>query len=153
EANMPMQLIRALAALLVVLATPAWAGSIALTGTVTYRERMALPPDAWLRVTLVELEGAVPVAGATASIPARGQVPLAFTLNVHSHVDALAGNHGLIAEISSAGRILFRNPIPAPVSASAQPVQITVNFSPQAVEPPAPQPPAPAILDTIWTVT
>lgn len=160
-------LVRVLVALLALLSAPAWAQPVILDGTVTYRERIALPPDAWLRVMLVELDGAGPVVGATASIPTRGEVPIAFVLNVRSDVDAYDGTHGLIAEISSGGRVLFRNPLPVPVAEPpGQLTHIIVNFTPDPiVDPKEPEeteepedpvpllPPAPGLVDTVWSVT
>lgn len=133
---------------------PALAGTT-FNGTVTYREKMALPPDARLRVTLVDLPGGLPQVGATASIPAIGGVPIAFSLNVNSDLDA-GGTYGLMAEISSAGRVLFRNVQPVPVDATdAGPVHILVHYAPGPAPFSADPPPAapPDLLDAIWTVT
>ncbi len=149
-------LIRTLVALLLLLATPAWAGTVTLNGTVTYRERIALPADATLRVTLVRLDGGRPVVGASASIPARGVVPIAFALNVHTGVDMFDGAHGLLAEIRSGETILFRNPIAVPVTQGAsEPVGILVNFAPQSAPKVETEPagPAPDFLEVEWTVT
>lgn len=135
---------------------------ITFAGEVTYRERIALPPDADLTVTLVTLSanGAPHAIGATAPIPARGQVPLQFVLNVRS--DAIADNqdYGLIAEIRASGVPVFRNAVPVKVDPLAPlPVLIIVNFDPP---PPLPLPePIPvagelevtaALFDAIWTV-
>lgn len=142
----------ALLAILAALAVPAWADTITIKGSVNYRERIALPQDAWLRVTLVKLDHATPVAGASASIPALGQIPIAFELNVHSDVAIGDGSYGLVAEISSGGRTMFRNPVPVPTDGTG-PVPIVVNFAPQPT-PPQPQlPSAPDFIDTVWTVT
>ena len=170
------KLIRVLAALFLLMTMPASATTVTLSGTVTYRERMALPPDAWLRVNLVDLATASPVLGATANIPASGQVPIAFVLNLHSALDP-ARSYGLMAEISSGSRVLFRNSVPAPViPGNEQPVAIIVEHAPRAApadprpheesdesdgsdkpaEPDLPDPlPAPAseLLDSVWTVT
>lgn len=146
-------LIRTLAALLLLLVTPAWAGTVTLNGTVTYRERIALPADATLRVTLVRLEGGSPVLGASASIPTRGVVPIAFALNVHTDVDMFDGSHGLMAEISSGEQILFRNPVAVPLQAAGGPIGILVNFAPQPTPEPEPALPTPDFLEVEWTVT
>jgi putative lipoprotein len=154
ETNMTMlKLIRAILALVVVLAAPALAGTTTLKGTVTYRERIALPPEAWLRVTLVELDGQVPVLGASAHIPARGQVPMAFVLDIHSDIDVFGGAYGLMAEISSHGRVQFLNPVPVPVSAGAPASGIILNYAPAPPELALPPPASPALLDVVWTVT
>ncbi len=145
--------IGALLAALALLIVPTFAATVTITGTVTYRERIALPQDAGLRVTLVRLDDDKSVAGASARIPTLGQVPIAFELNVHSDVPIADGGYGLVAEISSGGRILFRNPVPAPTDGT-QPVSIVVNFAPQPAPPSQPQvPPVPDFIDTVWTVT
>ncbi len=146
-------LMGAMAALLVVLATPAWADGITLNGSVTYRERMALPPDAWLRVTLVELENATPVIGASASIPARGQVPLSYSLTIRSTLQESTA-YGLVAEITRGGAVLFYNPVPVPVTPeTGQAPTIVVNFAPRPPAPPEPPQLQADLVDIVWTVT
>ena len=149
------RLVRAVALILIILSTPALAATT-LNGTVTYRERMALPADAWLRVTLVDLSTMAPVVGASAGIPAKGQVPIGFALNVHSSIERSNGTYGLLAEISSAGRVLFRTPSPVPVTiGDSAPIAIVVFRTP--IQSPTPEPTAPAtpseLFDTLWTVT
>ena len=147
-------MIRTLVALLLLLVSPAGASTTTLNGTVTYRERIALPADAILRVTLVRLDGGSPVVGASANIPTRGVVPIAFALNVHSEVDMFDGSYGLLAEISSGEKVLFRNPIAVPVTqAASEPVSILVNFAPQPAPEPEPAQPAPDFIEVEWTVT
>lgn len=134
---------------------PAVAADTAITGTVTYRERMALPTDAVLHVTLVELPAGHAVAGAAAVVPAKGQVPLAFNLAVRAKLDARTA-YGLIAEITGSGRSLFRTPQPVPViPASGQPVDIVVHFAPAPLPTSsAPPPVVPATLvDMVWRMT
>lgn len=154
------RLVCLLAALLTLLglAAPSLAADISLSGEVTYRERIALPPDARLAVALVSLPEGRRIVGAESAID-KGSVPLRFTLNLRSSVVAPGGLYGLIAEIRSGGRILFRNDQPVPVDITApSPTLIVVNFSPQ----PLPQPPEIVVpplepprplLDIVWTVT
>ncbi|ODT78350.1 MAG: hypothetical protein ABS76_24260 [Pelagibacterium sp. SCN 64-44] len=144
------KLIRIVLALML-MAAPAMADAITLTGTVTYHERMALPPGAQLRVTLVALPSGEAVAGASAAIPAKGQVPLEFTLDVRSQLGGPA--YGLLAEISAGGRVLFRNARPVSVDpASGQPVQIVVQSMPRTPIEPLPLPP-PELIDITWKTT
>jgi len=152
-----MTLSRLMAALLVLLtlAVPAAASPLTLTGEVFYRERMALPPGATLHVSLVTLPDGRAVVGAGAAIEARGQVPLAFTLNIRSDVAGRPHGFGLVAEIRHAGVPLFRNDRPVPVDVTApEPVSILLH---RVVRPPAPpvEPavPEPVLLDTLWRVT
>lgn len=150
------KLICAVAALLAVLLTPAWAGDVTVTGTVTYRERIALPADARLQVTLVALPWATRIAGAASDIPARGGVPVNFSLNLRTNSVDAGGAHGLLAEISSQSRVMFRNVQPVPVDLAApMPVEIVVNFSPDPPHPPPPAISVPAFdfLEQDWTVT
>ena len=152
------KLIRAAIWWLVLLAAPSLAGDVTLSGTVTYYERIALPPGARLQVTLVETSGTKPVVGASSSIPATGSVPVSFALNLHTDATEAEGAYGLLAEISSQGRVMFRNTQPVPVELRAPaPVEIVVNFSPDPPHNPPPEMPMPApsndLLDTLWTVT
>lgn len=142
---------RAGLALLAVLAlTGAAMADVTFTGQVTYRERIALPPGAELRVTLVSMADRRAVVGATATIAAQGGVPLQFNLNVRSNVDP-DRQYGLLAEISHNGQVLFRNEDPVHVDAVApNPVRILVQYHPEPIVPP--EPPAAALADTQWTV-
>lgn len=149
------RLVRAIVILLVALSAPATAATT-LNGTVTFRERIALPNDAWLRVTLIDLATMAPVVGASAGIPAKGQVPIGFSLNVHSQVEATTGAYGLTAEISNAGQVLFRTARPVPVTiGDSAPTVIMVYRAPS--QPPQPEPSIPAtppeLFDTLWSVT
>lgn len=88
-----------------------------VTGTVTYRERFALPPDAELRVTLYETKGgeAAPTFIAEQTVPRPGQVPLRFRVAFPpSVIDARAG-YSLVARIEIGARTLFINERPVPV--------------------------------------
>ena len=144
---------------LLMLAPAAMADDVTFTGEVTYRERIALPPRAELWVTLVSLPRATPVVSAAANVGPSGQVPLQYSLHVRSDVIATGGSYGLLAEIRSEGRTLFRNSQPVPVDVIAPlPTLILVNFSPdpphdapEQVLPP-PERPIP-LLDTSWQVT
>jgi len=149
-------LIRALApfalALLALFGVATAAESVTFTGEVTYRERMALPPDARLRMTLVRLPGEGRVVSATGQPTQGGQVPLTFTLNVRSTVLQSGGSYGLRAEILSGGQVLFRNARPVAVD-PARPEAGTILVN--RVEGPRPGPVAPAnpLADTEWVVT
>ena len=135
---------------------------ITFTGEVTYRERIALPPDADLTVTLVSLDanGAPHAIGATALIDAPGQVPLQFVLDVRSDAIVDDQSYGLIAEIRAGGVPLFRNRTPVPVDPMLPlPTMILVNFDPPPPSPVAEPVPVSgelevtaALFDTIWQV-
>jgi putative lipoprotein len=161
-ANMLMRLGKILGrtiAALVLFITPAIAAetTVTFTGEVTYRERIALPDNAELRVTLVSLSDGEPVVGASATLAAPGQVPLQFALDVRSEVLEDDGEYGLHAEILSGGAVLFHNPVPVPVDVPAPlPVLIIVNFAPRDAAPAEPPPGeldvSATLFDTIWQV-
>jgi putative lipoprotein len=154
------RLLRICSALLALaLVAPALAADITFGGLVTSRERMVLPSDAALTITLVSLPDQHRVAGAHASLGGKAGSPIQFTLNVRSDVIAAGGQFGLVAEISSGGYVIFRNAQPALVDA-AEPEGnvIEVEFSPppphdppEQILPP-PETPNP-LLDVLWTVT
>lgn len=147
-------LIRAVIAFLLLLVAPAWAEPVTLNGSVTYRERIALPAGATLHVTLVRRDALAPVAGASAAIPAKGVPPIAFALNLHAGIDPFDGTHGVLAEIRAGGQVLFRNPVAVPVpDPDAGPLSILLNFSPQPVAEPAPDLSVPDFIEMEWTVT
>ena len=156
-ASRVLRIALALAALL--LALPALAADVTFSGQVTYRQRMALPPGSDLTVTLVGLPGEQRVASARASLGGKAGSPIQFTLNVRSDVIARGGDFGLVAEIWSDGRAIFRNRQPVPVDALAPSgIVIPVEFSPPPPhDPPEQALPPPAIsnplLDIVWTVT
>lgn len=155
-----MRLVRVLATLLAfVLAAPVMAEDITFSGIVTYRERMALPPEASLTVTLVTLPEAARIAGAHAPLGGKASSPIQFTLNVRSDVVANGGQYGLVAEIRAYGYVIFSNsqPVVVDVNEPAGNV-IEVQFTPppphdapEQILPP-PETPNP-LLDVVWTVT
>ena len=149
----------ALALLALIVATPAFAADLSFTGQVTYRERMALPANAELWVTLVSVPDQTPIASAAAALPARSQVPLHYALNVRSAVVRPTGAYGLIAEIRAEGQTLFRNWQPIEVQSGGQAgtqIQLTFTPPPPHLAPeqilPPPETPNP-LVDIVWTVT
>lgn len=146
------------------LVTPALADKVTLPGEVTYREKLALPADAVLRIQLVDqsLPSAPPRLDVQAPVGA-GQVPLSFNLTFDNAIIIPDHNYALVATISSGGALMFRNFEPYLVSPLAPevPVEIvtklvTTPAAPAAssVEPPDAAPPTrPAILGTLWTAT
>lgn len=138
-------------------AVAAFATDVTFTGDVSYRERIALPANAQLWVTLVTLPSAAPVAGAAAPMAASAQLPLYFTLNVRSDTVAHGGAFGLIAEIHAGGRVLFRSAQPVPVDVTT-PAPTSILVQPLSHPPLAPDAGLlaevpPAMLGNAWTVT
>ena len=152
-----LNLVVALAAMLLLAASPALAERITLKGDVTYRERIALPAAGTLTVALIDLgEPEKPGLAATAAIASKGKVPLTFTLNLDT--DALDATHkyALVAQIAAAdGAVWFRNVEPYPVDplAPAEPILIVVNFQGSLGQPDASVPVEPAAPPPILNIT
>jgi putative lipoprotein len=108
------------------------AAAATLSGEVTYRERIALPPGASLKVRLIDMTapGAPTRVEAEAAIASPGQVPLSFSLNFDDRVIDAAHSYALVAEISVGLELWFRNAEPfdvAPLAPEA-PVSIVASF-------------------------
>lgn len=133
---------------------PAWAAPDVITGTVTFRERVALPPGASLRVTLVRLDDGAPVLGANADLDLPGQPPFAFTLNLRSPLSE--ARYGVVAEILRGNRVLFRSATPSPVDETGGPLTVSVEPARGTpllpVQPDMPMPDA-RLVDHTWSVT
>ncbi len=160
EAAVRLLITAALAALLLIPA-PAFAAKATLSGQVTYRERIALPNPATLKLQLVDetLPSAPPRVEVEAPI-GQGQVPLSFSLGFDDALIIPNHDYALIAAISTDSGLMFRNFEPYPVTplAPAEPIIIVTNLVAQndtttdaSTEPTTPA--APAILDSTWVVT
>ncbi len=116
----------ALLALAAACASPAAPGQV--TGTVTYRERMALPPGAVVRVTLLDISmiDMAPRVLAEQELRPAGQVPISFALAFEPRQIEKERRYGLRATIEDAkGQPLW-------ISAAAEPV--LTEGAPAAVE-------------------
>jgi putative lipoprotein len=120
-----------------------------VSGTVTYRERIALPENAELTVQLVELiEDAV--AGkviAEQVVSPAGQIPVPFEI-IYDPAELDAGPRvGLKARIAAEGTVLFENSPPMAVeAAAADGIELTLQKADNAAAE------APPISDIEWTV-
>ncbi|HEY0920338.1 META domain-containing protein [Devosia sp.] len=139
------------------MAAPAVADPVTLSGQVTYRERIALPPNAVLRVQLIDVDatGAAPIR-AEAPIAPGGQVPLTFTLSFDDRAINTAHSYALLAEIASGTAVWFRNTEPYALDPILpDPILIVTSFAGSAAATPPPPSradavdPAP-ILDVTW---
>lgn len=142
------------------LAGPALAEVVTLSGTVTYRERIALPEGGSLRIRLVDMtaDGTPTRVEAEAPIQMPGQVPLAFTLSFDDRELDPAHSHALIAEISSGATLWFRNAEPFPVTTlpPSGPTEITATFVGRLVSPGesgADATESAGLIDTAWQAT
>ncbi len=96
------------------------AGSLTLTGTVTYRERIAMPADAVLTVTLedVSLADAPAVTLVQTQFPLDGrQVPIPFSLNYPASAVTPGATYAARARITVGDTLRFvtmdHNPVNA----------------------------------------
>jgi putative lipoprotein len=130
---------------------PAAPSPAVLTGTVAYRERMALPPDAivdvWVRDVTPGINTAVILA--QVEVPAKGrQVPIPFELTYDAGRVAADHTYAVKAVIKSpAGDILFETPGDQPVITQGNPSNVALMLlrAPGAVPSPAA-----ALLGTSW---
>lgn len=149
---MPHRLL-ALFLVLLLSALPVVAAPETVTGTVTYRERIALPPGASLRVTLVRLDTGAPVLGVNATLDHPGQPPFTFTLNLRTSL--AEAPHGVVAEIMAGGQVLFRSAATllgeqgAPIAILVQPAR-GAPLLPERLDLPAPDP---RLVGRTWNVT
>lgn len=106
----PLRATSALALVATLLAsTAALAAPQSLSGSVTYRERMALPPDAVLTVELrdVSLADAPALLLAETVIDPAGQVPVAYALDYDDDEILPGHRYALHARIIHGDRLLF----------------------------------------------
>lgn len=121
----------------------------ALTGTATYLERMALPPDAAFEATVRDVtrpDRPAELIGRTRIEPVQA-LPIRFAIPYDPNLVKYGNSYTLQARIVADGRLLFAtvDPIPVFVDGRATPVDITLpRSSGVAVEelPPPPAPPA-----------
>jgi putative lipoprotein len=94
-----------------VLAVPELSGAAerTVTGAVTYRQRIALPPDAVLSVELADVslaDAPATVIGERKIAPA-GQVPIRFEIGFDPKVVLPGRTYAIQARITADGRLLF----------------------------------------------
>jgi putative lipoprotein len=124
----------------------------AVTGSVTYRERSALPPDAVVRVQLADVSrqdaAAIPVAQATLT-PAGRQVPLPFELRYDPKAIDSTHTYAVRATIESGGRPIFTTTTANTVITRGRPTHVDLVLA--AVPGGTPTPPA-GLVGTRWTL-
>jgi putative lipoprotein len=151
-------LIAALGALLAT--APALAAKVTLPGQVTYRERIALPQQAVLRLQLIDQTqpSAAPRLDVEGAI-GNGQVPLSFALTFEDSLIVAGHTYALIATISAGGGMLFRNFEPYVVDPlkPAAPVVIVTSFVGRIEDHATSREPSvagePDILESTWKAT
>lgn len=105
-----------------------------LTGTVSFRERIALAPDTQLRVRLEEISGgdAPPQFIAEITIPRIGTPPVRFRIALAPRVIDPKRAYTLTARIERWDRLLFVNDPPMRVLTGGNPSQVEIVVSPAA---------------------
>lgn len=127
-----------------------------LSGSVLYRERIALPPGATVSVTL-EDSSRMDVAAtviAQSTVPANGAPPYPFELEYDPAKITEKGRYGLRAKIEADGQLLFTTDqfLPAFDESRTGPVEILVRSSGGAGSRPQPGKPVASLSGTEWTV-
>jgi putative lipoprotein len=101
----------------------------AVTGSVAYRERIALPPDAVLEVRLSDVsrqDVAAPVIAETTVMPAGRRIPIPFELRYDPVKIEPKRTYALRATISSAGRMMFTTTNSYPVITRGNPTKVNL---------------------------
>jgi putative lipoprotein len=107
-----------------------------LSGTVTYRERMALPPNAEVRVRVWDaLEPPTSATVGETKFIAQGQVPLPFELFYSPQLIQSSHTYGARATISVEGVVWFQTETPVPVFTGGAPT-VGVEILVKRVTPP-----------------
>jgi uncharacterized lipoprotein YbaY len=103
----------------------------AIGGTITYLQRIALPKDAVVVVSLLDLSRS-PAAARIAEnrFPAQGQVPIRFELPYDSTRVDTGHSYGVQAQILVDGALWFVNDRPAPVLTRGNPTTVQITLRP-----------------------
>jgi putative lipoprotein len=127
----------------------------AVTGTVTYRERSALPTDAVVRVQLSDVSrqdaAAIPVAQTTLT-PAGRQVPLPFELRYDPAMIDSTHTYAVRATIESGGRLIFTTTRANAVITRGRPTHVDLVLAIVPPRTPAPSTPPAGLVGTRWTL-
>jgi putative lipoprotein len=142
---------------LIIGASPALAAKVGLSGEVTYRERIALPDTAILKIELIDLAFPDRPRVSVSAPTGAGQVPLAFTLTFDDSMILPQHEYALNAKIV-AGTVSFRNAAPFRVTPLAQtdPILIVAQSLSPSEQPstqPIPTEDDLALLNVTWHAT
>ncbi len=138
--------------------TPDPAAPSKVTGTVVYRERIALPEDATVRVRLLDASDPElpPKPVAETTIPTRGkQVPIPFEISYAAGDVKSSRRYVVSATILAEGRTLFASRSRYPVITRGAPTKVEILVQPPAggrpVRPKA-DAASPPLEGTVWTL-
>lgn len=110
-------------------------------GSVTYRPRIALPPDAVVRVTLEDVSKAdapSTVIGETSVVTEGKQVPIPFTVAYSPAKLQPNGRYNVRATIRVGDQLAFTTTTATPFDPSKTPIEIVVQPASASVPPPGP---------------
>jgi uncharacterized lipoprotein YbaY len=110
-----------------------------VSGTVTYRERIALPRNAILTVRLVDItrQSAPSKLITEQRINLNGQqVPISFALRFNEKDISFRNDYAVEAEISSGGRVLYKNDVTRRVLTQGNPNKVEITVLPVGVSEP-----------------
>lgn len=114
-------------------ATAATAAPDSVTGTITYRNRMALPPTAVVRVVLQDVslqDVAATVLDSVTIRPNGRQVPFAFALRYDPARIEPGNTYTVQARITDGGRLLYLNDEAYPVITGNHPKRVELVLRP-----------------------
>ncbi len=125
---------------------------IAITGTLTYRERVALPPDAAIDVRLEDTSGAPAKVVGESIFAAEGQqVPISFQVSFNTADINPAHTYTLRANITIHGTKAFASTAAYPVITQGAPMQANIVLQPVQAAAAAKQR-APKLHGTYWSL-
>lgn len=100
-----------------------------ITGTIAYRERMALPPNAAIDVKLQDVsmqDTAAKTIGESVFVPAGKQVPIPFQISYNPADIHPANTYQVRATISVNGKLMFTSTTAYPVITKGAPSQVAI---------------------------
>lgn len=124
-----------------------------LSGSVFYRERMALPDNAELIVSVVDMAQPAADAVETVRVHPTGQVPIAFKLEVKPEQLATGTAYGVKARINVDGIEWFANSTPEQFDTANLDHPVSIMLTRSAPKSGEAEASAPTVLDTLWHLT
>ena len=118
------------------------AGTGKVSGTITYRERMALGPDATVEVELrdVSLQDAPSITIAKVTITGPGQVPVSFEIEYDPSAIDERATYAVRATINDRGQMLFTNTTAYDVITRGNPTHVDMVLERVGAASPTPAP-------------
>ena len=125
-----------------------------LVGTATYRERIALPPNAMFEATLEDASnsGAPPVEIAHVRKTRLGQVPIEFSIRYDARRVNRGGRYNVRATISEAGRVRWNGVTSARIRGNGHEARVSIlmHRMREPYNPPPPSRVVAGLTDTRW---